>query len=142
MILSFSNLAYDHEYFLQPLFSNFTIPPRVETFKVFKMDWSGPQWVFVPSLGDDQIVFLSRKNCMTISATTAVSINQKQQKKEEQLTGNCIYFAFDYPSTTSPQEGRDVGVFSLADQSIKRHLPSVPRSWLALLPLWFTPNPW
>lgn len=121
---------------------NFAIPPQAQAFRVFKMEWNinGSQWVEVFDL-DDRIFFVAVGGNKIFSTSNDANYNGLNDKKFER---NCIYFAYDNPCLVSPSMGRDVGVFSLTNRSIRRFNFAKEDSFTKLYsrPVWFTPNPW
>ncbi|KAM1015083.1 hypothetical protein EV1_044495 [Malus domestica] len=141
MILHNVRLAYEKEPIIPSscLGCNYVIPPQTLGFRVFKLECnnSGSRWKKVDDLGD-RILFMSEASNKVISASSLTSPHYKTEFEE-----NCIYFAFDNPCLASPSTGRDFGIFSLANKSIKHFtVPGEePRTGLFhSKTVWFTPN--
>ncbi|KAM0967847.1 hypothetical protein ACFX13_016589 [Malus domestica] len=122
--------------------ANYHPPPTTKGFRVFKLERDsingGSRWVQVFDLGD-RILFLSRASHKVLSTNYN---DLSYYPHGEKLERNCIYFAFDYPYSASPSSGRDFGVFSLSNNSI-RHFNFPDNYSGALLhtrTVWFTPN--
>ncbi|KAF2310164.1 hypothetical protein GH714_007006 [Hevea brasiliensis] len=107
---------------------------RTIRFEVFRLDWSGPRWVRVRSLGD-KVLFIGENTSLSLSATDFSG-----------CMGNCIYYTDDYSDTNYDGHfgEHDLGIFKLLDGSIEP-LPCYPRNFHSRLrwppPLWVSPNP-
>ncbi|KAM5583466.1 hypothetical protein ABKV19_003391 [Rosa sericea] len=122
--------------------SDFILPPQIQAFRVFKMEWkiNGPQWIEVLDLGD-QILFVSVGGNKMISTSNFLNHNGLNDKAFQR---NCIYFAYHSSCLALPSKGRSFGVFSLTNRSIKCVTFPEEHSFTQLYsrPVWFTPNPW
>lgn len=107
---------------------------RTIKFEVFRVNWSGPQWEIVRSLGD-KVLFIGENSSLALSASDFSG-----------CVGDCIYYTDDYSETNYDDVygENDLGIFKLQDGSIEP-LPSYPRNLHYQLqwppPLWVTPNP-
>lgn len=103
---------------------------RTVGFDVLKMDWRGPRWEKVSSLGG-RTLFIGLNSSLSLLASDFPG-----------CVGNCIYFTDDYSEFNFETVfgGHDSGIFSLWDKTIQRQWNSHCRvHWPP--PLWVTPNP-
>lgn len=107
---------------------------RTLRFEVFRVNWSGPQWESVRSLGD-KVLFIGGNSSLALSASDFPGCIR-----------DCIYYTDDYSETNYDDVygEHDLGIFKLWDGSIEP-LPCYPRNLHYQLqrppPLWVTPNP-
>ncbi|KAJ0024401.1 hypothetical protein Pint_09295 [Pistacia integerrima] len=107
---------------------------RTIRFEVFRVNWIGPQWERVRSLGD-KVLFIGENSSLALSASDFPG-----------CIGDCIYYTDDYSETNYDDVygEHDLGIFKLWDGSIEP-LPCYPGNLHYQLqwppPLWVTPNP-
>ncbi|EEF52805.1 ubiquitin-protein ligase, putative [Ricinus communis] len=107
---------------------------RTIRFEVFRLDWNGPQWLRMSTLGD-KALFIGENSSLSLSATDFSG-----------CMGNCIYYTDDYLDANYDGHfgDHDLGIFKLCDETIEP-LPCYPRNFTSPLqwspPLWVSPNP-
>lgn len=107
---------------------------RTTRFEVCRLDWSGPQWKRVRSLGD-KVLFIGQNSSFALSASDYPG-----------CSGDCIYYTDDYSETNYDDVcgEHDLGIFKLRDGGIES-LPCYPCNLHYPLqwppPLWVAPNP-
>lgn len=107
---------------------------RTTRFEVFKLNWCGPQWERMRSLGDTAL-FIGQNSSLALSASDFPG-----------CLADCIYYTDDYSESNYDDVygEHDLGIFKLEDGSIEP-LPCYPRyshyrlRWPPAL--WVTPNP-
>ncbi|KAH7527281.1 hypothetical protein ACOSP7_011226 [Xanthoceras sorbifolium] len=107
---------------------------RTIRFEVFRLNWSGPQWERVRSLGD-KVLFIGENSSLSLSASDFPGCGR-----------DSIYYTDDYSEGNFDDVlgQHDSGIFSLCSGSIEP-LPCYPRNLHYRLrwppPLWVSPNP-
>ncbi|KDP36858.1 hypothetical protein JCGZ_08149 [Jatropha curcas] len=107
---------------------------RTMRFEVSRLEWGGPRWARMRSLGD-KALFIGENTSLSLSANDFFG-----------CMGNCIYYTDDYSDTNYDDHfgEHDLGIFKLWDGSIES-LPCYPRHSRSRLrwppPLWVSPNP-
>ncbi|XP_059461049.1 F-box protein SKIP23-like [Corylus avellana] len=119
---------------------------RTDGFGVFRMNWSGPQWEEVESLGD-WMLFVGKNSAVSLSAydvrrclRNPEYLNPASFPFYGEFLEDCIYYSDDYREPNyDGAYGSDTGIYRLWD---KKTL-SLPRPCFAGTPysLWVTPNP-
>ncbi|XP_041021657.1 F-box protein SKIP23-like [Juglans microcarpa x Juglans regia] len=102
-------------------------------FEVFRINWNGPLWERLTSLGD-RTLFVGGNSSLSLSTSDFPA-----------CSGNCIYFTDDYCEFNEEFAfgDYDLGIFKLCDGSIEP-LPCYRRSSHSQIhgpPIWVTPNP-
>lgn len=118
---------------------------RTDGFWVFRMNWSGPQWEEVKSLGD-WMLFVGKNSAVSLSAyDVRRCLRNPDYLNPASIYGkfleDCIYYSDDYhepPDNYGPYCS-DTGIYRLWDEQTF----SLPRPYFAGTPysLWVTPNP-
>ncbi|XP_043698345.1 putative F-box protein At5g66830 [Telopea speciosissima] len=85
-------------------------------------------WVKQSRLGDDQVLFLGRGLCQSLSTVDCPG-----------LKGNTIYFTDDGKLVLNPPQQRDMGIYHLDDSQIEPLLP-FDSSQFNVLPFWIIPS--
>ncbi|XP_043718025.1 putative F-box protein At4g22180 [Telopea speciosissima] len=85
-------------------------------------------WVKQSRLGDDQVLFLGRGFCHSLSTVGCPG-----------LKGNTIYFTDDGKVVLNPPQQRDMGIYHLDDGQIEPLLP-FDSSQFNVLPFWIIPS--
>ncbi|XP_073013893.1 putative F-box protein At3g25750 [Typha latifolia] len=109
-------------------------PERYRTvrFCVYRLDMSTRKWERMENLGDDSL-FLGLNTSISVVASELIGCRP-----------NCIYFADDICHEYSDEivgRGHDMGVYSLADNSIEKHYTGVSQSTYSP-PMWVPPFLW
>ncbi|XP_043697648.1 uncharacterized protein LOC122648506 [Telopea speciosissima] len=85
-------------------------------------------WVKQTRLGDDQVLFLGRSFCQSLSTVDCPG-----------LKGNTIYFTDDGKVVLNPPQQKDMGIYHLDDGQIEPLLP-FDSSQFNVLPFWIIPS--